>query len=108
MMQDYLVLRSNGEVHVREGQQSSDPSGEERREAQLEVFRACRFEQGFASEGMLCHEPPIPLRVLDFLDTQDLLRLSLVCKSTHQAAHILFKREVWPVAHVLVWAVEAG
>jgi hypothetical protein len=43
---------------------------------------------------MLCNNPPIPLRVLDFLHTEDLLNLSLVCKATHQAGHVLLQREV--------------
>jgi hypothetical protein len=54
----------------------------------------CRFKSGFASEGMLCNEPPIPLRVLDFLGTYELVNLSLVCKATHQAGHVLLEREV--------------
>jgi hypothetical protein len=54
----------------------------------------CRFRTGFAAEGMLCNEPPIPLRVLDFLGTYELVNLSLVCKATHQAGHVLLKREV--------------
>jgi hypothetical protein len=74
-----------------------DRARESAREAELAAFRACRFQQGFASEGMLCNEPPIPLRVLDFLEAQDILRLSLVSKCTHQAAHVLFKREVCAV-----------
>ncbi len=58
----------------------------------------CRFQKGFASEVMLCNAPPIPLRVLDFLEhTEDLLNLALVCKATHQAGHVLLQREVrWP------------
>jgi hypothetical protein len=58
----------------------------------------CHFQKGFASEGMLCNTPPIPLRVLDFLEhTEDLLNLALVCKATHQAGHVLLQREVrWP------------
>ncbi len=55
----------------------------------------CRFREGFASVGMLCNNPPIPLRVLDFLPhTEDLLNLALVCKATHQAGHVLLQREV--------------
>ncbi len=55
----------------------------------------CRFRAGFAAEGMLCDDPPLPLRVLDFLeDTEDLLNLALVCKAMHQAGHALLKREV--------------
>jgi hypothetical protein len=54
----------------------------------------CRFISGFASEGMLCNEPPIPLRVLDFLGTYELVNLSLVCKAMHQAGHLLLEREV--------------
>jgi hypothetical protein len=60
----------------------------------LAATASCRFRQGFASEGMLCNHPPIPLRVLDFLDTQDMLNLSLVCKTTHKAGHVLLQREV--------------
>jgi hypothetical protein len=56
----------------------------------------CRFREGFASEGMLCNKPPMPLRVLDFLEhTEDLFNLSLVCKATHKAGHVLLQREVW-------------
>jgi hypothetical protein len=55
----------------------------------------CHFREGVASEGMLCNDPPIPLRVLDFLEhAEDLLNLALVCKATHQAGHVLLKREV--------------
>jgi hypothetical protein len=55
----------------------------------------CRFQEGFASQGMLCNNPPIPLRVLDFLDhTPDLVNLALVSKATHQAGHYLLQREV--------------
>jgi hypothetical protein len=86
-------------MSARPWQPDSGPR-EERRKSELAAFRACRFQQGFASEGMLCNEPPIPLRVLDFLGARDLLRLSLVCKSTHQAAHVLLKREVRP-SHVM-------
>ncbi len=60
----------------------------------------CHFQEGFAAEGMLCNNPPIPLRVLDFLeDKQDLLNMALVSKATHQAGHVLLRREVcWPAA----------
>jgi hypothetical protein len=58
------------------------------------VARKCACKTGFAAEGMLCNEPPIPLRVLDFLGTYELINLSLVCKATHQASHILLGREV--------------
>jgi hypothetical protein len=55
----------------------------------------CCFQKGFASEGMLCNDPPIPLRVLDFLEhPDDMLNLALVCKATHQAYHALLQREV--------------
>ncbi len=96
-MQECLYLMSNEDVFVSAWpwQPDSGPR-EERRKFELAAFRACRFQQGFASEGMLCNEPPIPLRVLDFLGARDLLRLSVVCKSTHQAAHVLLKREVRP------------
>jgi hypothetical protein len=56
--------------------------------------QTCAFKAGFAAEGMLCNEPPIPLRVLDFLGTYELVNLSLVCKATHQAGHVLLEREV--------------
>jgi hypothetical protein len=58
------------------------------------AYGTCAFKSGFAAEGMLCNEPPIPLRVLDFLGTYELVNLSLVCKATHQAGHVLLKREV--------------
>lgn len=96
-MQDYLVLR-NEDIIVLDVRQPVCNLREESREAELHAFRACRFRQGFASTGMLCNEPPIPLRVLDFLEAQDLVRLSLVCKATHQASHVLHTREVWPSA----------
>jgi hypothetical protein len=55
----------------------------------------CRFQQGFASQGMLCNDPPIPLRVLDFLEhTADLVNLAMVSKATHHAGHYLLRREV--------------
>jgi hypothetical protein len=54
----------------------------------------CAFKSGFAAEGMLCDHPPIPLRVLDFLGAYELVNLSLVCKATHQAGHVLLEREV--------------
>jgi hypothetical protein len=92
-------MRGNGNVFLRDVVQAEDKSREASRVAELDAFRACPFQQGFASEGMLCNEPPIPLRVLDFLEAQDMINLSLVCKSMHQAAHVLFKREVWP-SHV--------
>jgi hypothetical protein len=95
-VQDYLVLRDNANVFLRDDVQAEDKAREASRVAELDAFRACPFQQGFASEGMLCNEPPIPLRVLDFLEAQDLINLSLVCKSMHQAAHVLFKQEVWP------------
>jgi hypothetical protein len=61
---------------------------------QLTATRKCAFKAGFAAEGMLCNEPPIPLRVLDFLGTYELINLSLVCKAMHQAGHVLLEREV--------------
>ncbi len=65
------------------------------RKSMLAATAYCRFREGFASEGMLCNNPPIPLRVLDFLQhTEDLLNLALVCKATHRAGHVLLKREV--------------
>ncbi len=93
-----LVLRNNEDIFVLDDWQRKDKLREESRESELDAFKACRFQQGFASEGMLCNEPPIPLRVLDYLEASDLLRLSLVCKSAHQAAHLLFEREVCPRA----------
>jgi hypothetical protein len=30
----------------------------------VEATKMCRFQTGFAAEGMLCNEPPIPLRML--------------------------------------------
>ncbi len=86
------MLRSNGDISVRAQQDNYLREG--LRQTELAAFRACRFRQGFASQGMLCNEPPIPLRVLDFLEARDLITLSLVSKSTHQAAHLLFEREV--------------
>jgi hypothetical protein len=56
--------------------------------------QTCALKAGFASEGMLCNEPPIPLRVLDFLGTYELVNLSVVCKATHQAGHVLLECEV--------------
>jgi hypothetical protein len=99
-------MRDNGDVFLRDDVQAEDKSREASRVAELEAFRACPFQQGFASEGMLCNEPPIPLRVLDFLEAQDIVNLSLVCKSMHQAAHVLFKREVWPChgAFLVAWS----
>ncbi len=61
---------------------------------QAAATQTCPFKSGFASEGMLCNEPPIPLRVLDFLETYELVNLSLLCKATHQAGHVLLEREV--------------
>jgi hypothetical protein len=61
---------------------------------QAAAVQKCAFKTGFAAEGMLCNEPPIPLRVLDFLGTYELVNLSLVCKATHQAGHVLLEREV--------------
>eukprot|EP00884_Botryococcus_braunii_P021723 jgi/Botrbrau1/8234/Bobra.0392s0029.2 len=63
------------------------------REAQLQRFLVCPLKDGYASEGLLCNSPPIPLRVLDFLDASDILNLSLVCKDTHHGSHHLFRRE---------------
>jgi hypothetical protein len=94
-LQDYLVLRNDEDIHILDDPVPEEKSRGDSRTMQLEAFEACRFQNGFASEGMLCNEPPIPLRVLDFLETKDILRLSLVCRSAHQAAHLLFKREVW-------------
>jgi hypothetical protein len=61
---------------------------------QAAVTQTCALKSGFAAEGMLCNEPPIPLRVLDFLGTYELVNLSLVCKAMHQAGHVLLQREV--------------
>jgi hypothetical protein len=58
------------------------------------AVQKCALKTGFAAEGMLCDHPPIPLRVLDFLETYELVNLSLVCKATHQAGHVLLEREV--------------
>jgi hypothetical protein len=58
------------------------------------VTQKCALRTGFAAEGMLCDTPPIPLRVLDFLGTYELINLSLVCKAMHQAGHVLLEREV--------------
>jgi hypothetical protein len=96
-VQDSLALKNHDDVYVRDVKSRTDTSRESMMEAELEAFRACQFQSGFTSEGMLCDEPPIPLRVLDFLETQDLVRLSFVCKSTHQAAHLVFQREVRPL-----------
>ncbi len=96
-LQDCLVPKNHDDVRMRNRQQEVKKSREIQRDKQLNRFRACRLQKGFTSEGMLCDEPPIPLRVLDFLDAQDTLRMSLVCKSAHQAAHLLFKREVGPL-----------
>ncbi len=93
-VQDCLAVTDNVEVGVRVTGREEDDSREASREAELDAFTACRFQKGFASEGMLCHEPPIPLRVLDFLETRDILNLSMVCKSAHQASHRLLEREV--------------
>jgi hypothetical protein len=68
-----------------------------RRESAIELAAAwqCRFREGYASEGMLCNDPPIPLRILDFLENpEDLLNLASVCKATHQAGHVQLQREV--------------
>jgi hypothetical protein len=107
-MQDYLFLTQDNKVCVR-GPQDKDQgpealeclAREASREAELAAFRGCRFQRGNASEGRLCNEPPIPLRVLDFLEARDLLSMSLVCKSTHQAAHLLFEWEVRPLVLIL-------
>ncbi len=72
----------------------SDAAKTKRIVESLSAYETCAFKFGLASEGMLCNEPPIPLRVLDFLGTYELVNLSLVCKATHQAGHILLKREV--------------
>jgi hypothetical protein len=61
---------------------------------QAAMTQTCAFKSGFAAEGMLCTEPPIPLRVLDFLGTYELVNLSLVCKAMHQAGHVLLEPEV--------------
>jgi hypothetical protein len=98
-MQGYLVLRNNDDISVADVWQSQSHPREQLREPELAAFRACPFQQGFTSEGMLCNEPPIPLRVLDFLEAADILRLSLVSKCTHQAAHMLFQREVCHLVH---------
>jgi hypothetical protein len=110
VVQDYLVLRDSGNVFLRDDVQAEDKAREVSRVAQLDAFRACPFQQGFASEGLLCNEPPLPLRVLDFLEGQDIINLSLVCKSMHQAAHVLFKREVWPsyAAFQATWSIGAA
>jgi hypothetical protein len=77
-----------------EGYQPGGPTVSEDMMRHVAATNMCRFQTGFAAEGMLCNEPPIPLRVLDFLGTYELVNLSLVCKATHQAGHVLLKREV--------------
>jgi hypothetical protein len=93
-MQDVLVLRPSG-LFARSPDAVKGPTTCPDPASVLEAASECRFREGLASEGMLCSKPPIPLRVLDFLPhTEDLLNLALVCKATHQAGHVLLKREV--------------
>eukprot|EP00884_Botryococcus_braunii_P021720 jgi/Botrbrau1/8231/Bobra.0392s0027.1 len=79
---DTITVRPANKRHPRSCQKYS-----------LAAFQDCRFQNNFASEGMLMNDPPIPLRVLGYLGTQDLLNLSRVCKATHYAAHHLLIRE---------------
>lgn len=95
MLQDYLQVKNNGEVFVHLNGMKEDKSRAASRVAELEAFRNCPFQKGFAPDGLLCTEPPIPLQVVKYLTAQDLVNLSLVCKATHQAAHVLLQREVW-------------
>jgi hypothetical protein len=87
------VLRHGG-IFARSPDALQGPKGGPSSLAVLAAAPKCRFREGFAAEGMLCNNPPIPLRVLDFLETEDLLNLALVCKATHQAGHVLLQREV--------------
>jgi hypothetical protein len=87
-------MTTNEQGYLRKRPQHEDLEREASRAAELDAFKACNFQQGFASEGMLCNEPPIPLRALHYLEARDLVRLSLVCKRTHHAAHALLTREV--------------
>lgn len=93
MPQDYLDIGENAEIFGRK-QQGEVP--QDLWVSNLDAYKACRFQAGFAPEGFLCHEPPIPLRVLDFLEARDLVNLSRMCKRTHHAGHVQFQREVWP------------
>lgn len=93
-MQPFLEVRDGNHVVFKDGLEEDTPARASEREAQLESFRRCRFQEGFASEGMLCNSPPLPLGVLDYLDAGDLLNLFLVCKATHRASHYLLHREV--------------
>jgi hypothetical protein len=93
-MQRLLVLRPGGLYAIRQGAPKQRMGGRQRA-ALLAATSDCRFKDGFASEGMLCDQPPIPLRVLDFLEAGgDLANLALVCKATHKAGHVLLNREV--------------
>lgn len=99
VLQDYLVMERDGELSLRDIWKKPDKEREASRVAELNAFKACPFQLGFkfASNGMLCDVPPIPIRTLDFLEAQDLVNLSRVCKATHQAAHFLLEREVWAI-----------
>lgn len=88
-LQHKLIVRPDNHVLFNPELAADTPDRAAEREAQLERFCNCRFREGFAGKGMLCHSPPLPLRLLDFLDAADLLSLSLVCKATHQASHYL-------------------
>ncbi len=96
-LQDVLVVRPEG-LFARDPDTTEGAEDRPDRLSSLAATSHCPFQEGFASEGMLCDNPPIPLRVLDFLEhTEDLLNLSVVCKATHQAGHVLLQREVcWP------------
>jgi hypothetical protein len=61
-MQDLLVLRDDEGILVLDDPKAEDESRGDSRTLELEAFEACRFQNGFASEGLLCNEPPIPLR----------------------------------------------
>jgi hypothetical protein len=103
-MQDGLVLRRKGIFAqsldtVQGPEDSPDPV-----QSMIAAMHCCS-QEGFASEGMLCNDPPIPLRVLDFLDdSKDLLNLAMVCKATHQAGHVLLQRKLTATAP---WATRA-
>jgi hypothetical protein len=93
-MQDVVVLRPSG-MFARSPDAVPGPPTVPDPLSALAATLGCPFRGGYACEGMLCNTPPIPLRVLDFLEhTEDLMNLALVCKSTHRAGHVLLQREV--------------
>lgn len=59
-----------------------------------------RFDEGdlkradHAAAGWLSHEPPLLLRVLDFVSTSDMLAMSAACKAFAPASRFLAEREV--------------